>query len=208
LAYEKETLGFYFSSHPLSGCRKEMEAYASSTVDALATRGNNDEVTIAGIVTEKKEILTRKGDRMAFIKVEDLTGNIEAVVFADLYRKASGILSSDRPLLVTGRLDKDEDEVKLVAEDITLLEDAAAPPARPRDIHIIAAAVALDAAKMTGLRDILLTSPGRSPVMLHLLYPDGGAVVLSLPDGLRVTPVEAMFDRVRGLLPDVEIRVG
>ena len=170
LSFEKETLGFFFSSHPLANLKSELELYTTGPIESLTDKQNEAEVTIGGIVTEVKEVTTKKGDRMAFLRVEDLSGSVEIVVFAELYRKARENIASDRPLLIIGRLDKEGEDVKIVANDIALLEDAGKmdKKVKTRSMHIHADGASLTAEKLTALSRFR----GRqraSPVILHVL---------------------------------------
>ncbi|MBI5562664.1 MAG: DNA polymerase III subunit alpha [Deltaproteobacteria bacterium] len=199
LRFEKETLGFYFSSHPLSGYKKELEAYATASIGELRELADASEATVAGIITESKEITTKKGGRMAFVRIEDETGGVEVTIFADLFKKISGVLSTDKPVILTGRVEKkDEGEVKLVAFEVSALEDAKANPGkiRARSTHITADAVALDAKTLTALKEMLRSAPGASPVIMHVMGPDR-EVVIGIDEALRITPGEGLFARIR-----------
>lgn len=209
LAYEKETLGFYLSSHPLAGHKRELDLYAVH-IDSLAERNNEDEVTVGGIITALKEIVTKKGDRMAFVTVEDLTGSVEAVVFADLYRKVREIVSGDHALLLTGRLDKEEEAVKLIASDIIPIEEAGAAEKKlkARNTHILAPVASLDKEKLTELRKIIQDNPGSSQVFLKLIYsaPDDYRY-LSTDEKLRLNPVEPVVTRIKELIEGAEVEI-
>lgn len=207
LALEKETLGFYFSSHPLAGFKKELEMYTTGPIESLGEKADKSEVSVGGIITELKEITTKKGDRMAFLRLEDLTGSVEVVVFSDLYKEVRELISSDAPLVITGRLDKEEDEVKLVASDLAPVDDARnLKKVKSRDTHISIPASELDTAKLGELRDVLKASPGASRVYLHLIYPDDGTVIISLNDGLKISPTEELRARIKELIAGAALK--
>jgi DNA polymerase III subunit alpha len=207
LALEKETLGFYFSSHPLAGCKKELEMYTTGPIESLTERSDKSEVSVGGIVTELKEITTKKGDRMAFLRLEDLTGSVEVVVFSDLYKEVRDLISSDAPLIITGRLDKEEDEVKLVASDLAPVDDAKnLKKVKSRDTHISVPASELDAAKLGELRDLFKSNPGASQVYLHLIYPDDGTVIISLNDGLKISPTDELRAGLKELIAGATLK--
>ena len=75
---------------------------------------DGSEVRICGIVSAFKEITTKKGDRMGFVTIEDLTGSVEITVFSDIYATTSTLLKSDDPLLVVGKLEKGEKGCKVL----------------------------------------------------------------------------------------------
>ncbi len=204
LSYEKETLGFYISSHPLSGYTDRLRAFATHTVESLREGERDGEVSVGCVVTEVREINTKRGDRMAFLKIEDLTGGMEVIVFSDLYQRTREVIHSEEPLLIRGRAERDE-ETKLIASDIVPLSRAGG--ITTKKIHIYASTDGLLPQRFEELKGILRENPGRSPVFLHLVYPDDGEVVLSLPDVLRVEPKEDMLERIRGLFRNSEIRL-
>ncbi len=211
LQYEKETLGFYLSSHPLADFKKELASYATCSIAELTDRRADEDVTVGGIVTEVKEITTKKGDRMAFLRLEDMSGGVETVVFSDIYRKASGMIASGAPLLVTGRLEKDEEKetVKITATDISPLEEAKASgrKIKAKSTHITLKTQGLNKEKLAGLKKIMQENAGASPVFLHLVYPGGSEVVIGVPDELRISPEEDTFKRINGFMDGVEIKV-
>ncbi|MBI5643952.1 MAG: DNA polymerase III subunit alpha [Deltaproteobacteria bacterium] len=210
LSFEKETLGFYFSSHPLAGCRKELEMYTTGPIELLSEKADESEVTIGGIVTESKEITTKKGDRMAFIRVEDLTGSVEVVVFSDLYKKVRDDIASERPLLVMGKLDKEGEDVKIVANDITPIEDASKleKKIKTKNTHIHAKAANIDAEKLTLLKKILEDNKGSSPVFLHLFFPEDREVVIAVSEDIKINPLgEAEITKIKELIDGADIKI-
>jgi DNA polymerase-3 subunit alpha len=73
-AFEKETIGFYISRHPLSRYQEVIKALTDQDTSTLSRLKNNEEVKVCGLVSSLKEIVTRKGDRMAFLSLEDMKG--------------------------------------------------------------------------------------------------------------------------------------
>lgn len=208
LSYEKETLGFYLSSHPLAGYKRELDLYAVH-IDSLIEKNNEDEVTIGGIITALKEINTKKGDRMGFVTIEDLTGSVEAVIFSDLYKKVRDLVSGDHALLFSGKLDKEEDEVKLIAFDIIPIEEAGTTEKKlkARNTHIHAPVTGLTSEKLTELKKIIQENPGSSQVILRLIYPDNGSVILSVNEGLKMSPLDAAVAKIKELIDGAEVEI-
>jgi len=209
LAFEKETLGFYFSSHPLASHKKELSLYTTGTIEEIKLKDDEAEVTIGGIVTEMKETVTKKGARMAFARVEDLSASIEVVIFSAVYKKAAELLASGAPLIMVGRLDKKDEEAKLIAnaispiDNVTEIEDKL----KVRKTHIMAPSEGLNAERLAALRKIIEENPGPSPVYLHIQYPGGRDVNISLSDKLKVSPIEGAFARIKELIDGAAIKV-
>jgi hypothetical protein len=79
--FEKETIGFYISRHPLSRFQEAIRRHTSEDTSTLMKRKNGGEVKICGVVSDLKEIMTKKGDRMGFLTLEDMKGLVEVILF-------------------------------------------------------------------------------------------------------------------------------
>ena len=143
LSFEKEVLGFYLSDHPLRGFENFAKIWTSATVIDLPTlisleeqqkiaelgkpkwgkQRNKKRVVVAGLITEYKELITKKGTRMAFAKVEDLTGTAELIVFPDVYSKYQELLKEEKPLLIGGTLEVENGNAKIMADTFALFDD-------------------------------------------------------------------------------------
>ncbi len=205
LAFEKETLGIYISSHPLEGHVAELERVTTDTTEALKNRRSDQCVTVGGVVSECKTINTRKGDRMAFVRIEDLHGSVEAVVFSDLYNKHRDLLVSDRIVVISGRVDRGDEATKIVADKITPLEDASEVVVKK--VHIMARADEVDKSRLLELKKALEKWPGKSPVFLHLMGSNDKDVVISLPSSLSINPRDESLNSVKKTMRGSEIRL-
>ncbi|MCB0378089.1 MAG: DNA polymerase III subunit alpha [Bdellovibrionales bacterium] len=124
LTYEKEVLGFYLSDHPLNGLENICKVWANTTVDHLTNLENKSKVTLAGMVTTFKEIITKKGTRMAFVQFEDMSSSVEAIVFPNTYAECETLVKSEVPLLLTGILENKEGEAKVIVDKVSTLADS------------------------------------------------------------------------------------
>ena len=143
LAFEKEVLGFYLSDHPLKGFENLSKVWASNTIHEISLMTSDDvkppppdqkfnrfnqqnrkRIVVAGLVIEAREMITKKGTRMAFGKVEDLTGNAELVVFPDAFAQCGHMLKEERPLLIGGAVEVNEGAVKIIVDSMAPFEDA------------------------------------------------------------------------------------
>lgn len=123
LSLEKEMLGLYISGHPLDHYRLILENMTNLTRCAeLKDCGDNHRVRVGGIITAVRKFYTKKNKQMAFIRMEDLTGGVEMVIFPDLLEKRSALLEEDNLVLINGRIDlKEDEEPKIIAESISPL---------------------------------------------------------------------------------------
>lgn len=123
LNFEKEVLGFYLSDHPLRGLESSYKAWTDCSIEDLKKK-ESKKVAIAGMVGALREVITKKGTRMAFGSFEDLTGNVEIICFPDTYAEAELLLKSEQPLVLQGTLEKDNESCKILVEKVSLLEEA------------------------------------------------------------------------------------
>ena len=103
LAYEKEALGFYISSHPLMAVQQQMRRLVTATSQSLVDFQGEQTVTIGGLITQRRVQLTKNGDRMAFVTLEDLYGSLEVIVFPETYRQSVAACESEEPVIVWGK---------------------------------------------------------------------------------------------------------
>ncbi len=117
LRLEKQLLGFYLSDHPLKHLSKPAKLISPISISNLEDFKDRSKVSLVGMIPELKQITTKKGDRMAIIQIEDLSGSCEAVVFPKTYLRLSEFLLTDTRLLVWGTIDKRSDKTQLIIDD-------------------------------------------------------------------------------------------
>ncbi len=199
LLFEKESLGFFISGHPLERFREEIAQWASATTGTLAQAPASGEVAVGGIVTALRLIKTKKGDRMASFLLEDLEGSVETLVFPEAYKKAGGRLVDDQVVLVKGRAEiLDDGRAKLLASEVLPLEQAKLAEARYVTIRVSVAA--WDREKGERLRDILAAHRGDCPVTLELVRPGSWEAALAPSAYYRVRPDCVLREEVEALL--------
>ena len=104
LSWEKELLGLYVSGHPLDRIRDQIEKNGMSIAKARAELKEGAAVVLPGIIEEVRELLTKKGERMMFVKLADYTGNIEAVIFPRVFEESKSLLRADNCVAIKGRM--------------------------------------------------------------------------------------------------------
>ena len=168
LAYEKEVLGIYLSDHPFSSYEKLAKDYVDFSMEHLLLEEDlspldRRRVKMAGILADKRELLTKKQEKMAFIQIEDHFGLMEVVVFPSVFQECSPILTMDRPLFVSGHFKlSGEDDLQLIAESI---QDLRKLPKRNERLYL-----KLDSRNRPlylKLRNLLLAHSGKVPVVLY-----------------------------------------
>jgi DNA polymerase-3 subunit alpha len=202
LGFEKEALGFLITGHPLDRYIDDIKRIASAEITRLPELPDGIDVRLCGIVTAFREIITKKGDRMCFATIEDLSGSIEITVFPDIYADCSTLLKTDDPLVVSGKLEKTEKGCKLLvmrpngpengrkgvprspAGDVRLLQDVQAQTTTR--VNLALRLPDLSAELITPLRGLIERHPGALPVTLSFEQPNQFMASHKLPDNLKV----------------------
>jgi len=196
LAYEKEMLGFYITKHPLARFEKLIKTYSTCGASSLRTLKDGDEALLGGIISKVKFTTTRKtNEKMAILTLEDLSGVVEVLVFPSTFAKHGSLIKQDAMVFVKGRLNMREEEPKIVANEISTLESVRVKYTKALAIELVMAGLEKDA--LENLKKVLSRYPGRVPVYLNFLKPDGNRTLLSVGKTLSVDPAE-------GLLRDIE----
>jgi DNA polymerase-3 subunit alpha len=123
LQLEKELLGFYISNHPLKEISQTARLLAPTNLSDLHEAPENTTITAIALILEVKDITTKKGDRMAVLQLEDLSGSTEAVVFPKSYERIKHLLLKDQRLMVWGKADRRDEQVQLIIDDAQTIED-------------------------------------------------------------------------------------
>ncbi|MEW5773196.1 MAG: DNA polymerase III subunit alpha [Thermodesulfobacteriota bacterium] len=204
LRQEKEVLGFFLTSHPLLAFRREIRRLRLLDLSRAADMPHKTEVRLALIVTAQKEHYTKKGDKMAFLTVEDLSGSGEMTLFPDIWKDAKPLVEADEPLLVTAEVDArnngpapaaagDDDEeqppkvAKLLGKAVGRLADALTATNEP--VVLDMPGNALDEAGLERLTGLAKAHPGQTPLRVRLVLPECDCLIeLSKDHCVFVTP--------------------
>ncbi len=180
LEYEKESLGFYISGHPLDKYKKIIKQYADVNSVSIHNTADGKMIRMAGSIKILKLHKTKKGDMMAFCAIEDQSGSVEIVVFPELYAKSHLTLSDERIVIAEAKVQKKENIVKLIASRIVPLE----PDARERTSGVF---ITLDPKNHTSdmlkkIKTILQKHPGDAFTCLKIKIDGNRPVVVKLGD--------------------------
>ena len=152
-----------------------------------------------------KQITDRKGKPMAFATLEDFTGTTEILVFSDLFEKRRPLVTNGSMVLVRGKASVKEDEVKIIAQEVTALSEV--PLDVPTTVHITLSTAGLEEDTVRGLARILGENPGPYPVRFHLETLHGGEITVRSRK-YRIAPTSEAMDRVRALIGEEGVRLG
>jgi DNA polymerase-3 subunit alpha len=200
LAYEKEALGLYVSEHPLSGIREALRRKTDAQIVELERRRDGDVVTVGGIVGALRQTTTKKGEPMVFMRLDDVSGSVETIVFNSVYGAARDLLEPDRILVVKGRIDHKEGETKVIAMEVAPFE---ATPERS-EVRLKLDARRAPAGTIQELAALLREYPGEAAVVAAI-ETSGGPLTLAFGPEYRVRPEPDLFAEVKSLLGEAAI---
>jgi len=196
LAFEKEMLGFYVSGHPLARYAKQLKRFTSTSIGTLRQHQDQDEIKIVGLIARIKQTTTRvKQEKMAILKLEDLEGVVEVLVFPRAYQKVWRYIQPNTVVLVKGNLNLKEDTPKVVVNDLFPMDE----------IYKLITAMNINLSGIRenifeSLKDLLAASRGNIPIYLQLDTPTKSKIQLVVGEGLYVNPTEKLIQEIEDLL--------
>lgn len=226
LAYERELIGFYVSAHPLSKYAKILKNYATHNTETLAEmtipkatvaanpptfprRGERQnqgpDVSIGAVIDSVREIVTKKGDKMAFVQLQDLFGTCEVVVFPDAYRKFLPLIRKDELVFVKGKADARDETPKILADEIVKIEEV--QQKYTKQVMVDLQTTGLVPELLGEIKTILQKHRGKTPVMIAFRDPKGRRAVIDAGTGLAVSTSDALFDDLEALLGENSVKI-
>ncbi len=197
IVFEKETIGFYISRHPLSRYQEEMKKYTEQDTSTLSRLPHGAEVKICGLVSGLKEIVTKKGDRMAFLNLEDMKGFVEVILFPEVFKAALPRLRGGDPILVRGVLDASEEHVKIKGTEVRALPEMSLPSTKT--LHLKVPLSSFTPTQLADLKEIVVAHRGSYKVLLHLTNGTEKETVIALSEEYMVDPSQEFQSQIRSL---------
>ena len=205
LAFEKALLGFYLTGHPLAHYEKLLSLFATTTTAGLSKLTEGSPATLGGLIARMKVTTTKRGnERMVILGFEDFHGSVEVLVFPKVLPQIESALKLDAVVLISGRVSLRDDRPKLLAQGVTLLEDAVRSQTRSIQIRL---GFGVERKVLEELKGTLLSHPGEIPVQLFLGNGGNGGLRVAVGNSLRVSPTEQLFKRLIGLVGSQGITV-
>ena len=198
LKYEKELTGFYITSHPLARYAEAMSQFSTASTDALSEVADAKEVRLCGIIAAVRQTMTKKGDRMAYLTLEDLHGTVEVIVFPDLYKTAAALIIPESVVQVIGTLDRGDKAARVKATRLAGLADLQAQSIACVSIQVTTRDASAEILRQ--LRDVLHRHAGPCPVYLTFTIPDHSESVIAVGPDLRVLPSAQLVGDVEALI--------
>lgn len=202
LKHEKEVLGFYVSSHPLSKYQYLL-GLMTINLSQLEEMQHDSQVTIGGIVKDVKYHLTKSQEKMAFITVEDLEGVCDVVVFPKLFAQNVRHIEEDKIIIVKGRCNINEDRKSVVAEEI--YDIAEALEKLTEYIVIKINPVGMTKEKIAEIKQAVTINKGGIPLKFAIKREDKYEVILSASESFHVKPKVSLFKQIEDFIGEDKI---
>lgn len=205
LKFEKDVLGFYITSHPLTEHQSALENFSTDSTRQVVNRSEGSEITLGGMITRVKKSVTRNGRSagmaMAMITLEDLEGQIDGVVFAENYaeiQKRGSIVEPERIVFMRGKVDKRRETPSIIVSDMIPIEDAAG--------RLTAAVlVKLDNQRhnvqtLNELKAAIESARGGTPVFVQVTTSGSQLATIRLDNSLHVRPTAQLAGELERIL--------
>ena len=206
LKAEKELLGFYVTGHPADEFEADLRAFRTLNLGEPEEMQSGTAARLAGVVTAVEVRLTQKDKKpYARVMLEDKTGRMEVMIFADLYRDAGTALKVGTPLVVGGSVDTDaEERVRLRTSECITLEAAMAKLVT--HVYLLPTKEDLAGEKMAKVKEMVEAHSGDVPVRLELEV-EGKKVLMEAGSQMRIRPTLAGIGKLRGLLGPDQVKL-
>ncbi len=202
LAYEKEVLGCYVTANPLLRHEELIRTLSSATVDRMPDLQDGQEVTIGGIISGVKALITKTGknagQKYAMFKFGDLTGSTEAVCFSSDYERCRDLLANDAIVFASGRVGFRNDQPSLRVSSILPVEKAR--ELLTGSVRLRVTSAGLEEDLLMEIKDVLRAHPGSCPVFFEVETPEGHKVLVKTPNEHFVSPSEAFLADIEEVL--------
>jgi DNA polymerase-3 subunit alpha len=186
LANEKELLGFYVTGHPLTPLAPLLQRYALHTTAKLAEVANRSLTRVAGLIAAVSHGVSKKsGKPYSMVTLEDLDGSVQVLVMNE-YEKFRPLLEPNQAILVVGEVSTGEDRPKIFPQEIMPLADAARK--YTKQVHLRLSLAHLQSGDLSQAQALVAAHPGKCPLFLCLLRPDGGSVIVEANSRFGVAP--------------------
>ncbi len=198
LLYEKEMLGFYVSGHPLLKYSDSLNILATATSETLAEKNDGAQVSLCGVISNIREVSTRKKETMAYVTFDDMKGLFTVIIFPELYRTMYDHLRGDEPLFIKGTLDAGEEGAKIIAEQIVPIEEALNTPFT--SVHFMIDVTNGTDIDLSSFKNLVKRHKGNYPGYIHLISGDTSDTVIYIGDNYKINISEATKEDVDSLL--------
>lgn len=203
LAFEKEILGFYLSGHPLDQYQVEIKEFTDYSTDKIQHAPDGEEIRLVGMISAIKLTFTRKSnERMAIIRLEDMNGEVEAVVFPSAYQELAHYITPGKVVFLTAKVSIRDDARSLVVNNMKHINE----------VYNAIKTIRLDMRKVNesnfnSLKRKLSSFPGKVPVYLTVNANSQKSVEIRVGEELFVSPNENLMNAIKEIVGKEQLAV-
>jgi DNA polymerase-3 subunit alpha len=194
LKSEKQLLGIYLSGHPLNEHAQYLDLLSTASTAEIAEMDTVSGLRIGGVITGINRKTTKSGERMAILSLEDLEGEIEVVIFPEMFRNNLNLIQEEQVIVVEGDGDSRGGKHSLRASKIWSLDQAREELIRSVHLHFMDST--LDGSLLKKLKDKLISYPGQARLLLHFRLKEEDEVVISANEKYKVRPGPELIQAV------------
>ncbi len=203
LGYEKELLGFYLSGHPLDRYKAEIAEFSSYTTKTIKKTIDGQEIQMVALLKAVKLTTTKKtNERMAILRIEDIDGELEVVVFPSSYAVVANHLKEGAVVIVKGRVSLRDESPKIIVSDVKSIDE----------VYKLIKSINVDVSEfgvenLDRIKQKLSRFPGKIPVYLQMDTNNYKSVQILVGKELYVSPSEVLMDEIKGLVGEEHFKV-
>ncbi len=173
---EKESLGFYLSSHPLNACQQKIKQLSTVSSAEISEHAEGEDIIIGGIITNLKPSVTKRGDPMMYITLEDMKGTVECVIFSKEIKVCQSLLKTDEIVFVKGQIGFQSTAPSVRIKEIISEKDALKRLTKCITLQI--EGVCYDEAKLLQIREMIKKHSGSCPLFFEIRTPEQTSTVI------------------------------
>ena len=194
---EKESLGFYFSSHPLTAYKEKIKQLSTVSSLEISERAEGEDVVIGGIITNLRQSTTKRGDPMLYATLEDMKGAAECLAFSKEIKAYQPLLNVDEIVFVKGQVGFQSAVPTLRIKEVIAEKDALKRLAKCITIRLDASQ--FEETKLNQLKEIIKKHCGKCPLFFEISTPEQGITQIRTSSQYFVSVTEAFLSSIREL---------
>lgn len=197
LAREREVLGFYCSDHPLSRFKLEVDCFTSARIAEVREMKDRQQVTVAGVVGRKRVFIGKDAKKMAFVSLEDTTGQIELIFFDDLLLSAESKLVAGATILVRGVVSaRNDEQPRIRVYDWIEIDKAIESLTEKIEVELDRSELTQEGIEL--ISKLLKLNPGDVPILMRIRKTDVGDIKMEITD-TKVKPTRDLIARLNAV---------
>lgn len=202
---EKESLGFYLSSHPLNACQQKIKQLSTVSSAEISEHAEGEDIIIGGIIANLKPSVTKRGDPMMYITLEDMKGTVECVIFSKEIKVCQSLLKTDEIVFVKGQIGFQSTAPSVRIKEIISEKDALKRLTKCITFQIEGACY--DEAKLLQIREMIKKHSGTCPLFFEIRTPEQASTIIKSSSQYFVSVTDDFLCCMKELFGSVALRL-